>query len=346
MLQFFVQQTQPTAISLTPDVALATGSVIAPSVTLGTLTLTASAALATGTVVAPTVTVGALSISPEVALATATVVDVTATLGAISLSPETASATASAVDPTLDVSGGGLEPQVALATATAIAPSVSVAAITITPEAAAAIATVVTPDIANVLSLTPEAALGNSTAIAPSVTVGAVSLTPETATATATVVTVTITGGDAGDFTLKAIEASVFNYIATNFSETENAVYDQEPFDPDGVDEWVEWRLEFFRMPTIRKVSEQFQRFRVVGHCWAKQTTNRYRGVELADAVAAVLDQVYIAVQDFDSSGSPTVGGITMREARVTNESRRLNDQLRTDWQHFVVDVEGVAQET
>lgn len=152
--------------------------------------------------------------------------------------------------------------------------------------------------------------------------------------------------GPSGEFSEKAVQATIFNYFATNFSNTSNVEYDEEPFDPDGKTEWVQLDVTVFDSAPRRKNNLEFQRFEIVANCWAKNSTNTYRCRELADAVVALFSQQYMDVQDFDVSGDPVVGGLNVWEGDVVDLTRQTHQDGLLDWQHMLVTFGGQAQET
>lgn len=145
-----------------------------------------------------------------------------------------------------------------------------------------------------------------------------------------------------GEFSEKAVQASIYNHFATTFSNTTNIEYDEEPFDPVGKTEWVQLDVLAFNSDPRRKTGKEIQRIELTAECWATVTTNLYRGRELADAVLAAFSQQFLDVQDFDASGDPVVGGCNIFEGNVADLTREEN---RTSWQHLRVTFEGIAQE-
>lgn len=147
-------------------------------------------------------------------------------------------------------------------------------------------------------------------------------------------------------FSEKAIQASFFNYFSTNFTETLNIEYDEEPFDLEGKTEAVEVDAVQFNSIPRRKGGKEFQKILIVVHCWENVAANLYRARELADAVVAALNQKFFDVQDFDASGDPVVGGCNLFEADVIDQTREGHEQDQSTWQHHVVTLLGQAQET
>lgn len=150
---------------------------------------------------------------------------------------------------------------------------------------------------------------------------------------------------DTGEFSEKAIQASLLNYFATNFSETSNIEYDEEPFDPEGKSEWVQVDVTVFDSLVRRRTGKERQSVRITAHCWAETGTNLYRAFELADQVCAVFGQSYIEIQDFGTSGDPIVGGCNINEPQVEDLTRELHEENLVGWQHVMVTLEGEAQE-
>lgn len=149
----------------------------------------------------------------------------------------------------------------------------------------------------------------------------------------------------AGEFSEKAVHASVLNYIATNFSESSTVEYDEQGIDFEGSVEAVQCDVETFDEQISRRSGLRFIRVRVEAHCWTKLSTNLYRVHEIADALAAVIDQASFNVQDFDESGA-VVGAVRFGETAIRDMTREMNAHANFGGHHLLVSVEGMAQES
>lgn len=113
-------------VSVTPTEAAAAGTVVAPTVILGSLTIGPAAAAAVGAVVAPTVQAGSLSLAPATATAKSDTVNPSVSVGGggTTVSPATASASGIVVDPTVRLGSHSFAPGIATAVGAVAAPTV------------------------------------------------------------------------------------------------------------------------------------------------------------------------------------------------------------------------------
>lgn len=146
-----VQTTIQTTLTLTPDVALAVGSIISPSqaspITLGTQVVTAAASVSLPT---PST---AVTITPNVVSASGSIIN-PSTATSVTLTPSVVQANGSIISPTGD-NDLQLTPQVITASASVSLPMISTA-VTVVPGTAIASGNVVTPSPASSMTLIPD----------------------------------------------------------------------------------------------------------------------------------------------------------------------------------------------
>lgn len=148
-----------------------------------------------------------------------------------------------------------------------------------------------------------------------------------------------------GEFSEKAIHASVMQAIETNFAAASTVIYDSEPTALEAVSEWCDFDMTVFDDPPQRKTNRRLMRVVIETHVFAKRGLNLRRADELADAVVALFDHGEYPVYDYDVSGSPQVGNLRLAEVKIQERSDQFNDALRTDGKHFLCTVDGLAVE-
>lgn len=113
-------------VVVAPAEAAAAGSVVAPTIVLGSLTIGPAAAAAVGAVVAPGILSGSIAVTPAVAAAVGTV-----------------------VDPTVEIEGGSevVSPAAAEAVGDVAAPTITFGSVTVAPTVAEAIGATVDPTV-------------------------------------------------------------------------------------------------------------------------------------------------------------------------------------------------------
>ena len=142
----------------------------------------------------------------------------------------------------------------------------------------------------------------------------------------------------------RVVESSVFQHFATQFSASPFHV-DAAPFDPSSSETWVQLEVGATQSGPVRKTGKDVLRVRIIAHCFARLASDRYTSLAIADQVAALLDHGVIDLRDYDESGEPSIGTLTLHEVDIRDQSLALDESLRVDWQHVTVSVSGFAIE-
>jgi hypothetical protein len=139
----------------------------------------------------------------------------------------------------------------------------------------------------------------------------------------------------------KNIKASVFQYIATNYSGNVN--WDTPSrFDPDAADteSWVAFFVDLQDFEPSRSATDE-GRVLLEFDIRSRKQDKAYEIEELLDDVRAVLSKgMTIPIVDYDDSDEPTVGYVRLTEP-VIRDLTEDNDQ----WRRANVTIEGRVQE-
>ncbi len=146
-------------------------------------------------------------------------------------------------------------------------------------------------------------------------------------------------------FSVNAVNSSILNHFHANYSTVASIVLTPEAqFDQQTAQEWVEFGVKSFAMPKQRKTGRTILKVMATANCWIKKSASSiYRGRIVTDSILDLLEHTGIAVQDFDTGGSPTVGNVRFREGRVINMTGQLPPG---EGEMFQVQIEGLAEET
>jgi hypothetical protein len=147
-----------------------------------------------------------------------------------------------------------------------------------------------------------------------------------------------------GEFCHKAIQASLIAFFDANFPLSTDAAYNAEPLDANGMTEWVEFAVNVYRRGPRRRGDKKIVGFSITVHCWAKVSTNLYRGREIADSVHGTLLHEYVTIRDYDNDAAE-VGGANIFEPRIVDMTPDQQEDGEMVLQHFLVTVDGHAVE-
>ncbi|MCA9040457.1 MAG: hypothetical protein KDA65_08930 [Planctomycetaceae bacterium] len=108
---------------------------------------------------------------------------------------------------------------------------------------------------------------------------------------------------------------------------------------------WLEWRTEFWK-PYVQRISQQeLQRLSVEVHVYSRGVESGLVLNQLVDGVLPVLTRKTIAVHDYEVSGTPLVGYVSLYEPEVRELSRNELNRQSSPLRHALVEWRGLAQE-
>ena len=150
-----------------------------------------------------------------------------------------------------------------------------------------------------------------------------------------------------GEFCEQAVVASLHKRIVDEFGIDAQFIFESETADQSSVLDIVEVEILTYETEPARKGSVRSLEVEIIAHVWARiDPTNVYRVQEIVDEVIRVLDNADFNVQDFDGTGEPVVGGLRMKESKVSDQGEAVTEDLQTTYYHHIVRVTGCAQET
>ena len=151
----------------------------------------------------------------------------------------------------------------------------------------------------------------------------------------------------AGEFCEQAVVASLHKRIVDEFGIDVQFVFESETIEQSSTLDTVEVELLTYETEPTRKGSVRTLEIEVLAHVWVRiDPTDIYRVQEIVDEVIRVLDNSDFDVQDFDGTGEPVVGGLRMKESKVSDLGESVTEDLQTTYYHHLVRVSGCAQET
>lgn len=151
----------------------------------------------------------------------------------------------------------------------------------------------------------------------------------------------------AGEFCEQAVVASLHKRIVDEFGIDVQFIFESETIEQSSTLDIVEVEILTYEAEPSRKGSVRSLEIEILAHVWVRMdSADIYRVQEVIDEVIRVLDNADFDVQDFDGTGEPVVGGLRMKESRVSDQGEAVTEDLQTTYFHHLVRVAGCAQET
>ncbi|QDU78981.1 hypothetical protein Pla110_06850 [Polystyrenella longa] len=108
---------------------------------------------------------------------------------------------------------------------------------------------------------------------------------------------------------------------------------------------WLEWRTEFWKPYVQRSGQQELQRLSVEVHVYSRGVGAGPVLHRLVDEVLPVYTRTTMEVHDYEESGAPLIGYVSLYEPEVRELSREELNQHGSQLRHALVEWRGMAQE-
>lgn len=142
------------------------------------------------------------------------------------------------------------------------------------------------------------------------------------------------------------IVGSLFAHWDANFPLSVPTIFAGAPASTQTASEWIELWVDAWSRPPQRPAAPTVLEVTVTAHVFVRPGTDRSRIHQLADAVRSTLEHQTVGIRDYDSSGTPLRGWLTLFETETHELTRADRESKQHGLQHVVVSCTGTAHAT